>query len=96
MKVLRITHGLVWRVPVPKLSSSTAAAGVVVALVSSQLVVGGVVAWIRSQSAVLAVIGLVLSAAVPFGVYLLASRLLPAPSVPGGRSRPGRLWSRSV
>lgn len=89
VKVMRITHGLIWRVPVPKLTHSTRAAALVVGLVTAQLVVGAGVAWIRSLSLPLAIISLVLSAAVPFGVWMLASRFLPHAECPWWALAPG-------
>jgi uncharacterized BrkB/YihY/UPF0761 family membrane protein len=87
--VLRITHGLVWRVAVPKIASASTAAGVVVALVTLQLVVGAGVSWVRAQSPLLAIFALVLTAAVPFGVWMLASRLLPHAECPWWALAPG-------
>jgi uncharacterized BrkB/YihY/UPF0761 family membrane protein len=89
VKVLRITHGLIWRVRVPKLTNSTAAAGAVVGLLTVQLAVGGFVSWLRSQSTLLAVFGLVLAAALPFGVWLLASIKLPHAECPWWALVPG-------
>ena len=89
VKVLRITHGLVWRVAVPKLTNSSVAAGVVVGLVTAQLVVGAGVSWLRSQSPLFAVIALVLSAAVPFAIWMVASRLLPHAECPWWALAPG-------
>jgi uncharacterized BrkB/YihY/UPF0761 family membrane protein len=89
VKVMRITHGLIWRVRVPKLTHSSRAAALVVGLVTTQLVVGAGVSWLRSESLALAIISLVLSAAVPFGVWMLASRLLPHAECPWWALAPG-------
>jgi uncharacterized BrkB/YihY/UPF0761 family membrane protein len=89
VKVLRISHGLVWRVAVPRVRSGSVAAAALVGLVTAQLVVGAVVSWIRSQSVLWAVFSLLLSAAVPFGVWLLASKWLPHARCPWWALAPG-------
>ncbi len=89
VKVLRITHGLVWRVPVPKLSSSNAAAALAIGLVSTQLLVGGGIAWIRQQSLLLGILSLLLSMGLVFGLYLFTSRLLPHAECPWWALAPG-------
>jgi len=73
VKVLRITHGLIWRVAVPKLASATTAAGAVLGLVTAQFVLGAGISWLRAQSPLFAIVALVLSTALVFGMWLLAS-----------------------
>jgi uncharacterized BrkB/YihY/UPF0761 family membrane protein len=89
VKVLRITHGLVWRVAVPKLTSSSTAAGIVVGLVTLQLAVGAGVSWVRSESPLFGIVALVITTAVPFGMWMLASRLLPHAECPWWALAPG-------
>jgi len=89
VKVLRITHGLVWRVAVPKLTSSNAAAALAIGLVSTQLVVGAGISWIRNQSLLLGIVSLVLSTALVFGLYLFTSQLLPRAECPWWALAPG-------
>jgi uncharacterized BrkB/YihY/UPF0761 family membrane protein len=89
VKVLRITHGLVWRVAVPKLANSNTAAALAIGLVSTQLVVGAGISWIRHQSLLLGILSLVLSTAVVFGLYLFTSLLLPRAECPWWALAPG-------
>jgi len=76
-------------VGVPRLANPTAAAGIVVGLLSAQLVVGGFVSWLRTESILLAIISLVISATVPFGVWLFASWKLPHAECPWWALAPG-------
>jgi uncharacterized BrkB/YihY/UPF0761 family membrane protein len=89
VKVLRITHGLIWRVPVPKLRSSTRAAGALLGLVSVGMVSGAVNDQLRSHGVVLAALGVLLSAVVPAGLWLLASWWLPHADCPWWALVPG-------
>jgi uncharacterized BrkB/YihY/UPF0761 family membrane protein len=89
VKVVRITHGLVWRVAVPKLTSSNAAAALAIGLVSTQLVVGAGISWLRQQSFLLGILSLVLSTGLVFGLYLFTSRLLPRAECPWWALAPG-------
>ncbi len=89
LKVLRITHGLIWRVAVPKLASSSRAAAAVLGLVTAQLVVGAGISWLRVQSPILGIVAMVLSAAVSFGIWMVASRMLPHADCPWWALAPG-------
>ncbi|MGZ6895962.1 MAG: YhjD/YihY/BrkB family envelope integrity protein [Acidimicrobiia bacterium] len=89
VKVLRIVHGLVWRVPIPRLASASRAAGVLIGVVTVFLAIGVAVDKLREQSLLLGVLGLVVSAAVPFGAWLLVSSLLPHAPSPWWALAPG-------
>ncbi len=89
IKVLRIVHGLIWRVPIPKLRSTPRAVGAFVGLACALVVMGAGVAWLRDQSLILGVIGLVLSMVVPGAVWLLASWWLPRADGPWWALGPG-------
>lgn len=89
VKVLRITHGLIWRVPIPRVASSSRAAGAFVGLIAVSMLAAAGVAWLRSESLALGVFGLLLSAAVPFGLWLLVSLWLPHADCPWWALTPG-------
>jgi uncharacterized BrkB/YihY/UPF0761 family membrane protein len=89
VKVLRITSGLIWRVPVPKLVGTSRVAAAATGLITLAVAGGALVAWIRSQSVLLGILGLVLLAIVPFGVWLLASWFLPRADCPWWALLPG-------
>lgn len=89
VKVLRITHGLIWRVPVPKLPSATRAAGAFVLVVAAALGSAAAVSALRSESLVLGILGLILSAVIPFGVWLYISWWLPRADCPWWALLPG-------
>ena len=89
VKVLRITHGLIWRVPIPKLKNATRAAGAFVGLVAVSMASAAGVAAMRSESLVLGIVGLLLSAVVPFGLWLLVSLWLPHADCPWWALIPG-------
>jgi len=89
VKVLRITHGLIWRVPIPRLASSTRAAGAFVGLIAVAMLSAAGVAALRSESVVLGVLGLLLSAVVPFGLWLIVSLWLPHADCPWWALIPG-------
>jgi uncharacterized BrkB/YihY/UPF0761 family membrane protein len=89
VKVLRITHGLIWRVPIPKLTKSSRVAAAFIGLVSVQLVVGAAVGWLRSRSVLLGVVGVVVTGLVPFGIWLFVSWRLPRAETPWWALLPG-------
>ena len=89
LKVLRITHGLIWRIAVPKLSSTIKPVGVIIGLVTAQFVVGAGIAWLRSLSPISAIVALVLSAALSFGIWMISSRMLPHAECPWWALAPG-------
>lgn len=89
VKVLRITHGLIWRVPIPKLRSPIRAAGTFTGLISLALLVSAGVGWLRSQSFLLGIFGIILWLAVPFGLWLLVSFWLPRAECPWWALLPG-------
>ncbi len=89
VKVLRITHGLIWRVPIPRLTRSSRVAVAFIGLVSLQLVVGAAVGWMRAQSVVLGIVGIVVTGLVPFGIWLFVSSRLPRAETPWWALLPG-------
>ncbi len=89
VKVLRITHGLIWRVPIPKLASATRAAGIFVGLIAVAVLVGVGVSALRSQSLMLGIVGMLMSAVAPFGMWLLVSWWLPHAECPWWALVPG-------
>lgn len=89
IKVLRIVHGLIWRVPIPKLRSTPRAVGAFVGLACALVALSAAVAWLRDASLILGVVGLLLSMAVPGAVWLLASWWLPRAECPWWALGPG-------
>lgn len=89
VKVLRITHGLIWRVPIPRLANSTRAAGAFVGLIAIAMLSAAGVAVLRSESLVLGILGLLVSAVVPFGLWLVVSLWLPHAECPWWALTPG-------
>jgi uncharacterized BrkB/YihY/UPF0761 family membrane protein len=89
VKVLRITHGLIWRVPIPKLRSPTRAAGIFTGFIVIALLTSALVGWLRSQSLLLGIFGVVVWLAVPFGLWLLVSLYLPRADCPWWALLPG-------
>lgn len=89
VKVLRITHGLIWRVPIPRPKSATRAAGAFIGLIALAMLSAAGVAALRSESLVLGVLGLLLSAVVPFGLWLVVSLWLPHAECPWWALTPG-------
>ena len=89
VKVLRITHGLIWRVPIPKLRSPMRAAGIFTAFISVALLASAAVGWLRSQSFLLGIIGIIIWLAVPFGLWLVVSFYLPRADCPWWALLPG-------
>jgi len=89
VKVLRITHGLIWRVRIPKARRRGISALCLVGLVTVVVADGGLVQWLRSKSVVLGIVGIVISTLVPFGIWLLAFRWLPHAECPWWALVPG-------
>jgi uncharacterized BrkB/YihY/UPF0761 family membrane protein len=73
LKVLRIIHGLVWQVPVPKLTRAPRAVGVFLLVVTGLVVAAFVISSFRSESVALFVVGTMLYITVPAGIWLVAS-----------------------
>ena len=89
VKVLRITHGLIWRVPIPKLRSSNRASGAFVGLIALAMLASAGVGWLRAQSAVLGIAAMVVSVLVPFGLWMLVTWWLPRAVCPWWALVPG-------
>jgi uncharacterized BrkB/YihY/UPF0761 family membrane protein len=89
VKVLRISHGLIWRVPIPRLQSGTKAAGALVGVVTTILVTMGAIQWLRDRSVVLSIVLLAATAALPAALWLLVSWLLPHADGPWWSLAPG-------
>lgn len=89
VKVLRISHGLIWRVPIRKLKSGTKAAGALVGLVTVILGTIYVVEHFRDQSFVLSILLLGVMAVIPAAVWLLVTWLLPHADCPWWALAPG-------
>jgi uncharacterized BrkB/YihY/UPF0761 family membrane protein len=89
VKVLRISHGLIWRVRIPKLQSGTKAAGVLVGLVTVILGTIYAVSVLRERSVVLSIVLLGLMAVIPAAVWLLVTLLLPHADCPWWALAPG-------
>ncbi len=89
VKVLRITHGLIWRVPIPRLKSTSRAAAAFVGLITAAMLAGAGVAWLRSESLVFGIVGMALSAVVPFGLWFFVSWWLPHADCPWWALMPG-------
>ena len=89
VKVLRITHGLIWRVSIPRSRSTGRSAAAFVGLITVAMLAGAGVAWLRSESVVFGIVGMVLSAVVPFGLWLVVSWWLPHADCPWWALIPG-------
>lgn len=89
LKVLRITHGLMWRVPIAKPKSLNRQAVVLVGLITLVLAAGGAITSLREQGAWLWVLGLGLSAMVPGAVWFVVSWHLPHAAAPRWAMLPG-------
>ena len=89
VKVLRISHGLIWRVRIPKLQSGTKAAGVLVGLVTVILATIYVTEYFRDRSVILSVVLLGVLAILPAAVWLLVTLLLPHADCPWWGLAPG-------
>ncbi len=89
LKVLRITHGLMWRVAIPKPKKPARQAVILVGLVTVELAVGGGITALRSQSAVLWISGLGLSFLLPAAIWFVVSWHLPHADAPRSAMLPG-------
>lgn len=89
VKVLRISHGLIWRVRIPKLASGTKAAGALVGLVTVILATIYTVEYLRERSFVLSIVLLGVMAIIPAAVWLLVTWLLPHADCPWWALAPG-------
>jgi uncharacterized BrkB/YihY/UPF0761 family membrane protein len=92
VKVLRITHGLIWRVPIPKPRNTTRAAGAFIGLVGVAMLTTALVGWLRSESLVLGILAVIVWAAVPFGLWLLVAWWMPRADCPWWALIPGSVW----
>jgi uncharacterized BrkB/YihY/UPF0761 family membrane protein len=90
VKTLAIVHVLVWGDVDRRKVSSTKGAALLVALVTAAVALSGLVGWLRSESFVAGLFGIGLFMAVPFGLWLVVSWLLPhAPDLPWWALLPG-------
>jgi uncharacterized BrkB/YihY/UPF0761 family membrane protein len=80
VKVLRISYGLVWDVPVPKLRRSWRAAVLFILITTFAFVLTAVVGWIRDYFLIGGIIAMATYVIVPFGIWLIISWLLPRPA----------------
>ncbi len=79
VKVLRISYGLVWNVPVPRLRKSWRAALFFIALTTLGLGLSALVSALTDRFLVGAVLASIMFICVPFAVWLYISWLLPHP-----------------
>jgi uncharacterized BrkB/YihY/UPF0761 family membrane protein len=77
VKVLRIVHGLVWNVPVPRLRKSWRPALLFIFCTVVAIALSSLVSALRERILVGAVFAMVLYILVPFAVWLFVSWLLP-------------------
>ncbi|MGZ8764501.1 MAG: hypothetical protein ACXW2C_02260, partial [Acidimicrobiia bacterium] len=77
VKTLAIVHVLVWGDVERHKISATKGAGVLIALVTVAVLLSALVGWMRGESFVAGLVGIGLYMAVPFGLWLAVSRLLP-------------------
>jgi uncharacterized BrkB/YihY/UPF0761 family membrane protein len=87
LKVLRVTSGLVWGVPTPKLPRPTRAAGIFILIVLAGVVLVQLIAAMREASLLVGVIATVLFVLVPAGLWMVVSnRGLPHAEEAGWRA----------
>lgn len=90
VKTLAIVHVLVWGEVHRRKIGATKGAALLVAMVTVAVLVSGLVGWLRGESLLAGLLGIGLFVAVPFGLWLVVSWLLPhAPSVSWGDLVPG-------
>ncbi len=89
VKVLRISHGLIWRVPIPRLANLTRAAAVFIGLVTIEVVAGLEIARLRTGSVALWLLGLAISGVLPAGIWWAVSIWLPHAECPRWALLPG-------
>jgi uncharacterized BrkB/YihY/UPF0761 family membrane protein len=77
LKVIRIVHGLVWRVRFPKMQHAWRATGVFLVVIAAALVVSAATAYIERTSRLGAVGGEIILYAVAFAVWLFISWKMP-------------------
>ena len=77
VKVLRIVHGLVWRVPVPRLRRSWRGALALTIVVTLAFAASVAISALRDRFLVGGIAALILYTFVPFAVWLYVSWLLP-------------------
>jgi uncharacterized BrkB/YihY/UPF0761 family membrane protein len=79
VKVLRVVHGLVWNVPVPRLKKSWRAALFFILLTTIAFALSAAVSWLRSYFLIGGLVAMALYVLVPVVVWLYVSSLLPHP-----------------
>jgi uncharacterized BrkB/YihY/UPF0761 family membrane protein len=79
LKVLRIVHGLVWAVPVPKMAHPWRATLVFTLVAAAALLVSALIGDMGSGSPGLGIPSEVLYVVLAFGVWLIISRHMPRP-----------------
>jgi uncharacterized BrkB/YihY/UPF0761 family membrane protein len=79
VKVLRIVHGLVWQVPVPRMRKSWRGAVLFILLTTVAIVLTTLVGAVRERLLLGAIFGMALYILVPFVMWLIVSWLLPHP-----------------
>ena len=77
LKVLRLSYGMVWNVRPSKLKKTLLPTLAVIAFTTIGIVLAATVGALRHEGVVPAVIGFVLTTAVPLGMWLVASWYLP-------------------
>ena len=77
IKVLRVVNGMVWGVRPTKPKSLSKQALVLILVTALALAVAGAVGRLRRDSFVEGIVGIVVTAVVPFGMWLFASWYLP-------------------
>jgi uncharacterized BrkB/YihY/UPF0761 family membrane protein len=92
VKVLRVSYGLVWNVPVPRLRRSWRAALFFIALTTLALALSALVSALTDRFLVGAVVASIMYICVPFAVWLYISWLLPhAPHIDVWALLPGAI-----
>ena len=77
LKVLRVVHALAWRVRAGKFQSLTKASVVLVGVVTVGIALSILIGKLRSYSFIAGLVGVLLSALIPFGIWILVSWYLP-------------------
>jgi uncharacterized BrkB/YihY/UPF0761 family membrane protein len=92
LKVIRIVHALVWKVPIPRAQHKSRSALVFIVVVGLSVVISAAIGNVGRGSLITALIAETLFLAVPFGLWLLISWYMPrAPGTPWTALVPGSL-----
>ncbi len=90
LKVLRVTHALIWRVPVPR-TARVQPAVILIGLVTLGLCLSAILSKVEAQSIIVAIATAPVFIAIPGAFWLLVSIYLPHRPVPWWALLPGAI-----